>query len=241
MTTRKAAPKQSTDVFIQIERPRPPAIVQEMAPLVKQAQAFEVVDVDSHAECLDREKRLRRAEKGTEEHFAKAKKAASDAHKEIVRSVAALVGPFAEARGIYFKKSDAFEREETRKAEAEQRRLQAEAARQEEERKIMDAEAAEEAGDAAEAEAIRAEPVEPPSVIVAPQVATVAGVSKRETWSAEVHDKGKLIAYVAKHPEWESLLDPNMPNLNRLAVSQHKALAIPGVRAVSASTRTTRS
>ena len=77
------------------------------------------------------------------------------------------------------------------------------------------------------------QPVIVPAVQVQPAVSTVAGVSKRTTWAAAVYDKLALIRYVAEHPEWVSLLDPNMPALNRLATTQREALAIPGVKPVS--------
>lgn len=225
--------------IITIERPGPPAIVAELQPLVVAARQFEVVDMDSDAECLTREKKLRVGEKMIEEHFAKAKKSASDAHKELVRSIAALTGPIKEARQIYFRKSDAWEEEERLKAADEERRLQALARKEEEERQLQSAIEAEDAGDTVQRDAIMEEEPDVPTITVAPAVAKVEGVSKRKTWSADVWDKRSLILYVAQHPEWDSLLDPNMPNLNRMAVSQREALRIPGVRAVSKSVRST--
>lgn len=226
--------------MIQIEKPGPPAIVAELAPLVARAKAFEVRDVESHAEALTVIRRFRAGEKGIEDHFARAKKAASDAHKELVRSIAALVGPIADARSILNAKADAYEREERRKAGEEQRRLQAEARKQEEERALMAAIEAEAAGDSQESAAILEQPVSVPVVTVAPAIAKVEGVSTRVLWSAEVTDLHALIVYVAAHPEWVSLLEPSMPNLNRLAVSQRAALSLPGVRAVDRTSRATR-
>jgi hypothetical protein len=104
----------------------------------------------------------------------------------------------------------------------------------------MDAIEAEAEGDSAAAEAILAEPVSAPIVTVAPQVAKVDGVSSTTRWSAEVMDLMMLVRYVAAHPEWVSLLEANMPNLNRLAISQHEALSIPGVRAVKTTVRSMR-
>jgi len=84
------------------------------------------------------------------------------------------------------------------------------------------------------------EPVAAPVIHVAPQVAQVEGVSSMTRWSAEVTDLMELVKYVAAHPEWLSLLEPAMPNLNRLAVAQRQALSIPGVRAISRTVRATR-
>ena len=135
------------------------------------------------------------------------------------------------------------EEERKRRDEERKRREEEEALRrkEEEERQLQAAILAEQEGNKDEAEAILAAPVSIPTVTVAPQVAKVEGVFTRTTWSAEVLDFGALVRYVAAHPEWESLLEPNTPNLNRLAISQHEALSIPGVRAVATTGRGTRS
>jgi hypothetical protein len=229
-----------TASFIQIEKPAPPAIVAELNPLVVQARAFKVVDVETHAAALERIKRLRAGEKGIEDHFARAKKAASDAHKEIVAAVNALIGPVAEARRIYDTNAAIYEAVKRKEAEEEQRRLQEKARKEEEDRQLAAAQEAQDLGDAAEAEAIVSEQVSAPVITVQPQVARVEGVSNRTAWSAEVHDLHELVKYVAAHPEWISLLKPAMPNLNRLAVAQRQALSVPGVRAVSKTVRATR-
>jgi hypothetical protein len=227
--------------MITIEKPSPPALVAEMAPIVAAAREFNVVDIETDRIAQERGQILRRAERSGEDHFAKAKKSASDAHKMIVAAVASMVGPWAEARTIYFRKSDEYQAAERVKAEAEQRRLQERARKEEEERQLLAAIDAEEGGNQAEAEAILAERPSVPVVTVAPAVAEVKGVSRRTTWSAEVDDLLKLVRYVAQHEEWISLLEPAMPNLNRLAVAQREALSIPGVRAVATQVRSTRS
>ena len=226
--------------MIQIEKPAPPSIVAELAPLVKAARAFEVKDVESHGAALERIKALRAGEKGIENHFAKAKRDASDAHKSIVAAVAGLIGPIAAARTIYDRSAQEYERIERQKAEEEQRRLQEQARKQEEERQLLDAIDAEAGGNLQEAEAILAQPVSVPIVRVAPAIAQVKGVATRTLWSAKVNDLHALVKYVAAHPEWVSLLEPAMVNLNRLAVSQREAMSIPGVCAVSQTVRATR-
>lgn len=226
--------------MIQIERPAPPDIVKELSPVVSQARAFEVTDIDSDRIAQERGRNCRLGEKAIEDHFARTKRALIDAKKAFDASVAALIGPIAEARAIYFAKSDTFQSEERKRAEEESRRLQAQARKEEEERQIAAAIEAEASGDMAEAEAIIQEETAAPVVTVAPAVAKVDGVSTTTRWSAEVFELLALVKYVAAHPEWISLLEPNGPNLNRLAVSQRQALSIPGVRAVSKTVRATR-
>ena len=226
--------------MITIERPQPPSIVAELAPLVSAAHEFDVVDVETNGKALERIKALRSGEKIIHEHFEPSRKSADRTKKEIISLRDALINPLAEARTIYDRKADVYEEGERQKAAAEQRRLQAEAQKREDEIQLMDAIEAEGRGDTQERDAIMAEAPSTPVVTVAPQVATVKGVSKRTTWSAEVHDLHKLIKYVAEHAEWVNLLLPNQTALNKLSVAQRDALRIPGVRAVSQSVRGTR-
>lgn len=227
--------------MITIEKPGPPEVVTLLSPLVAQAKEFQVTDIQSNTHALNRIKALRDGERQIKDYFEPARKAADSAKKEILAARDGLIGPIQQARIIYDRTADAYEQEQRTIALEEERRLQEIIRRQEEDRQLQDAIAAEEAGDTEQANLILEEKVEAPIVTVAPQVATVKGVSKTTRWSAEVFDMAALAEYVATHPEWISLLDANMPNLNRLAVSQHEALSIPGVRAVSTSTRSTRS
>jgi hypothetical protein len=228
--------------MIQIERPGPPAIVAELAPLVALARSFKVNDKDSHAEALEICKRFRQGERGIEDHFARAKKAASDAHKELVRSIAGLVGPIAEARGIIEGTSRAFEKQEEQKAAALQRELQERARKEEEERQLMDAIEAEQAGDSGAAEAILQEQAAAPQTIVEAQVAKVAGASSSKRYAAEIFDPLALVRFVAANPQWLSLLEVDRlaeehPNLNRLATAQRDGLNFPGVRPIEKTVR----
>jgi hypothetical protein len=248
---------------ITIERPRPPDIVARMAPLVDAARAFRVENQDSHGTALERIKKLRTAERELEEWAKPTKQALLVAKRQFDASVDQLSGPIAEARRIYDESARGYEKAEEARADAERRRLQEEARKKEEERQILEAIEAEDAGDHGTAEAILAAPVETPVVHVAPRVAQVEGVSSRTLRSAEFHlsscktgpgcghpthdSEGvlELVRYVAEHPEWLSLLEVDRlirehPNLNRLAVSLRDGLRFPGVRAVTSTSRATR-
>lgn len=229
-----------TDEMILIERPKPTALVAEMAPVVALARSFAVTDIDSDRMAQEYGQKLRRAEKSWTEYCEPARKKVDEAKKAILALRDGILGPWAEARSIFFAKSDEFQAAERRKAEDESRRLQALARKEEEERQLLAAIEAEGRGDTQEAEAILREPLGVPVVTVAPAIAKVEGVSSTTRWSAEVHDLHELVKYVAGRPEWISLLEPAMPNLNRLAVAQREALEIPGVRAVSKTVRSSR-
>lgn len=223
--------------LIQIETPSTPAIVAELAPLIKAAKKFNVTDVVTNTTALERIQQLRRGEKRIKELFEEPRRKADEAKKSILSLRDGLIGPLVEARGIYDRKADAYEVEEQRKAKEQERQLQARANKVEEERQLMDAIDAEERGDTVQRDSIMQEEIVAPVVTVAPQIATVKGVSKRVTWSAEVHDLYALVEYVVAHPEWLSLIEPAMPKLNGLAIAQHEAMRIPGVRAVKKSSR----
>ena len=114
-------------------------------------------------------------------------------------------------------------------AEAEQARQRAIA---EEARKRNDIEAAANATFAAEMS------VPPPM----PAPTKAPGLVETSRWSAEVTDLSLLIVACANDPErYLDLLLPNMPALNRLAVSHHGAVQVPGVKMVETKSVSVRS
>lgn len=227
-----------------ITKPEPPALVEMMAPLVAQARAFEVTDIESDRHAQERGASLRRAEKMGMEYFEPARKAADEAKKKIIAARDGIVGPWAEARAIYFSKSDTYQADERRKALEQERVLQERARKEEEERQIQAAIDAESRGESAESAAIMNEPTAAPVVTVAPAVAKVEGVSTMTRWEPEIVDVRACLRFLCDRPEWEAALDRLKPELvtilRPLAVAQRQALAIPGVRAVSKTVRATR-
>jgi colicin import membrane protein len=120
----------------------------------------------------------------------------------------------------------------------ERKRLEAEAAPAEalrKEREKLEAQAAraQASGKHEKAEALRITAAEiPERMEIAATIAKVTGLASRSNWRAELLDKLAFVTYVAQHPEWLNLLEPNMTALNGLARSQKSALALPGVKAV---------
>jgi hypothetical protein len=202
---------------------------QEFSPIVERARALVVTNVEEHGTALVVLGKLAAAEKRIKDIFEEPKKAAFSAHRAITGAESKLLGPISEAKALVAGKATVFEVEETRKAEEDLRRRQAEARKIEEERQLLDAIAADESGDKEGAAAILAAPTEVPVLSAAPNLATVAGIGSRTTWGARVSSLSALIKYVAEHPEWENLLEPNLPALNKLAQAQHEKLGIPGV------------
>lgn len=219
---------------IVIETPGTDAVAAEHAAMATDVRAIVVECETTHGAALGWLKKIAEATRRVEALFAPAKKAAHAAHKAIVAAEAELLSPLAEARATLTRAVGVYEADQWRIADEERRRLESVARQREEERRLMDAVAADQAGDAALAAEIMDEaPAPSPIVRVEPRVAKVSGVASVERWHAEVADKAALVAYVAAHPEWLSLVEPNAAGLNALARSQRGELRIPGVRAVS--------
>lgn len=210
--------------------------------VLAEARALKVSDKASHERNLQLQLEMQRAIKvlckgnGTDwEGLDKPTKQADDLHKWFVKVRRVACSPYEETINYLAQDARNYETEQRRIAEEEQRKLQEEARRKEEERQLAEAIAAEQDGRKEEAVEILEEKREAPVVHVAPAIAEVKGVSRRTTWHAEVTDALALVKYVAEHPEWIHLVEPVMPQLNKLASAQRDLLKIPGVKAVEES------
>lgn len=226
---------------IVIARPDEGAIKAEIVPVTARAQALTVTNQDEHESALAFIGDVGRTAKKVEALFAEPKRLAFAAHRAITAAEAVLLEPLKHAKQLAGRKCDTYESEVRARVEAEERAAREAARKQEEERQLRDAIEAEAAGDVEQAEAILAEPVAVPVIRVEAPVAKVAGVSARETWSAEVTDKMALIRHVAAHPELAPLLDANLTALNAQARSLKAEMRIPGVRAKAETVRSVRS
>lgn len=159
-------------------------------------------------------------------------KRAFEAHRALVAEQRAAEAPLMEAERLVKDQLRAYDDAQERVRRETQRQLEAVARQQAEERQLAEALAAEAAGETAEAEAIINEAPAPVVVQVAKATPTVAGISYRETWAAEVTDLAALVVFVADSPAHANLLLANGPALNGLARSLKGAMHIPGVKAV---------
>lgn len=159
--------------------------------------------------------------------LAPAKDAAHKAHKAITALERDLCEPIDAARSIITPKVLAYQDAERRRLEAEARaeaerlRVQAEADRQEAVKEL----------DAMGETELACEVLDAPAPVIAPvRVAApaTAGVSVRETWSAEVYDFAALVASGRVE-----LLLPNQSALDALARALKTAGNVPGVRFAS--------
>jgi hypothetical protein len=212
-------------------------VEQEVAPVVRAADALIVRNVDEHRTGLELLGAVMGAETKVKNFFkdiiasAMETKRQAEAHRQqVVALQDSVLAPVSEARKTISAKCAAFEAEERRVAELNQRALEAEARKRQEEQRELDAAMAE---TEEEVEEVLTEPLPPPVVpVVKPEVAKVAGVSTRETWGYEITDKAAFLAWAAK-PENNFYATENGVALNSRARAEHDAMKIPGVKAVS--------
>jgi len=223
---------------IAIIPPKPDDARAEVAPLLRAVESMVVVtNVEQHeaallllADAMRAETRINRLFEPAVEAAKESKRKAEATRQEVVALRDSVLSSVTEARKTISARCAAFEAEERRVAELNQKAIEREAlARQEQERQFDAAMAeTEEAAEDALTEPLPA-PVVP---VVRPEVARVAGVSTRETWAAEITDKAAFLAWAAK-PENNYMAEPNMTALNSRARAEHAEMKIPGVKAVS--------
>lgn len=209
----------------------------QVAPVIRAADALVVRSVDDHRNGLEMLGAVMAAERKVKAFFAPMLEAAQETKRKaeagrlaVVNQQEIVLGPVMQARKTITEKCGAFEAEERRVAALNQARINAEALAKQEQERILDAAMADTEEEAEEALTV---PLAPPVVpIVRPEVAKVAGVSARETWSAEITDKAAFLAWAAK-PENNYTAEPNMTALNSRARAEKGSMQIPGVKAVS--------
>ena len=205
----------------------------ELAPVVAQAQGIVIRDTATHALGQAYVQEVSRREKFVKELFADSKAKAFAAHRAITALESKLLAPLEAARKLINGRLDIYEAEAKRQADAERARLEAKARKDEEDRKLMDAVAAQEAGDEQGAAEIMSAPTPVPVIHVAPAIAKVEGVGTRVNYGARVVDVNKLILWVADEiragrSDRACYLEANVSNLRRHAVSVREAFSIPG-------------
>jgi len=177
---------------------------------------------------------LKALEDDIKEHYRPLKKAADDAHKLLVKSEKDSLEPVNEARKLIKAKCIAWDDEQERLRQEEERRLQEIAQKQAEEEALAMAAQAEAEGDTDYAEAIIGEPVVVAPVAV-PRVSPPPSrlTAARSSWDANVYDLMALVRHVAENPHLVNYLSANTTALNGLAKSLKRTdLNLPGVRGV---------
>lgn len=198
------------------------------------AEMYEIVDQDTANILAEWRNDLKKRKAAVIAKLAPAKKKTHEAWKEICALETEATNSLDGAGRIADKKLLGFKLEQDRIADEKRRADDARAAvaaKQREEELAVAAEL-EEAGRAEEAAAIVTEIAVP---VIAPPPASkpaIQGLTFRETFRAEVVDKGTFLKAIASNPSFFHLVEANMTALNQLARSQKEALKIPGVRVI---------
>lgn len=208
------------------------AVLEQALTFPDKARALRIVDAPAYQGACDFLKGIKALRAEIADTFQPHIMRAHEAHKALLKEKSDAEAPLAEAERIAKTALVVYDQEQERIRRAEALRLQDEARRQEEDRRLNEAIALEAEGETAEAAALIEAPIETPVIAVAPTTPKVSGISYRETWSAEVADMGKFVAWVALNTQFSALLTPNMPALNAQARSLKGQMQIPGVKAV---------
>jgi hypothetical protein len=153
--------------------------------------------------------------------------ATNKAHKEAVAQKKMFEAPLAQAESIIKPALAAYDTAQENIRRDEERRLQELARKQEEDRRLAEAVELEQQGDKKAADAVMAEPVYIPPVVIAKTVPTVAGVSYRDVWKYRIVNVDALP---------RAYLMPDETKIGAYARAMKGAGLIPGVEIYSEKT-----
>jgi hypothetical protein len=174
--------------------------------------------------------------KQVQAHHKPIKEATNKAHKTAVAAEKKLLDPLTEAEGYIRKAIGAWDYEQERLRQEEQKRLEAIQRQADEDARLALAQEAEENGAEAETvDEILATPVVMPTAVAKPTFQHASGISTRQNWKAEVVDMKALCRAVASGQASAELVQPNMVALNRMAKAMRTTFNIPGCKAVTES------
>lgn len=226
------------DQNITIDIPDASLVKSEVAGIIEVAQAIKIKNTEDRQGAAAFERALIAKEKTIAAHY-KPIKQSLDKHKRVILDQErGYLAPIREAREIVKRTELSWDNEQRRIAEEARKAEEAKLRKQEEDKRIAAAEAAENSGNAAKAEAILETPIEVPKVKIDPP--KQQGQSVRTTWKAEVVDFSKLLAYVAANPVLAHLVKPDEQAIRAMVRIEKDAFKLPGVRAYSEKSLTTR-
>ena len=214
-------------------------IKQQVDPVLVQERSIAVTSAEGYGLAAEFLKEVKAAQKKVIGFFGprsdkdigiKAK--AHQAWKSIVALEKSLLDPLENAETSVKGKMLTFQREENRKAAAEQARLQAEAdARAEKEREHLLKEAAKlKTPELQDQRLQEAEEVEAPVITVQSEVPKVDGISSRKTWKAKVIDKLVFVEAATKDQNLLGFIAIDESALNRVAAATKGEINYPGIK-----------
>jgi hypothetical protein len=204
------------------------------------ARALTIENDTTYIEAGEMLKGIKALRKEVDDAFDPIIKKAHEAHKEACGQKKKAETPLLDAETILKRGLVAYETEQERLRQIEQRRLQEEARQIDEARRLEEAAALERQAVATGDETLRAEaeelisaPVCAPAVYVPPSTPKVSGISYRENWRIDPNvDLKALCLAIAQGRQPVSLILPNVTALNGLARSLKGEMKVPGVKVV---------
>lgn len=229
-----------TPLDLVVDNTRAAEVTEQALSWPDRARTLKVTDDKSYADAAEVLKGIKALRGEVDSTFDPIVKAAFDSHRTAVAQKRKAEAPLTEAEGIIKRSLGDYNTEQERKRQEEARRLQAIADAEEETRRLDQAAAMElegnQFGDAAlveEAHALISQPVVAAPVAPLPKATpSVAGISHRTTYSAEVVNFAALVQHIAKYPNLLPLLKVDTTALNAQARSLKDSLSLPGVRVI---------
>lgn len=158
----------------------------------EQAKQISIKTMDDYVRAGEIMLTIKAIRKKITETFKPIKQKMDAAKQEVLDQERAADAPLKEAEALLSPQIIAWNREQERIRQEEERRLQEEARKQEEERRLQEAILAEQHGQKEEAEAIMETPVQVAPVVVPKSVPKVSGMSIRDNWKFKITNE-KLI------------------------------------------------
>ena len=152
--------------------------------------------------------------------------------KKALQDEKLLIGSYEEAETIIKPRLASYHEDQERKRREEEERLRQEAIKKADEERLADAISADQSGMKDLSDAILDGPAYVPTVVAPKSAATVAGISFRDQWKAEVFDLKALLRAVLENKVPVNVIDANMTVLNGLARNLKGQLNYPGVRII---------
>ena len=201
----------------------------DVAPIVSQANALTVTNPEEAQIAFDLRKAAKSFVSRVEAFFEPHKKRAKAAHAGLCDDEKKELAPATAAITIIDVKLSLYQDVQRLKQEKERQELAAKARKDAEDKALADAQAAHDAGEKDEAEAILAAPVSIPAV-AAPKSVKLEGGSFRTEYYGVVTDKAAFIRAASENAGLHGLLEVPQGALNKFAASTKGAMQIPGLR-----------
>lgn len=215
------------------EREAPPDDLQAEVPAVLQwAKDLAIATAQEYQEAADRLKGIKALSRRIADFFSPMKRAADQAKKALLDREREYAAPLAQAETLAKNAMLVYQRREQEKADAERRRLQAEAdekARRERERLEKLAEQSKKPETKAKYQEAAAEVAPAPVVHVENAAPKVTGVSVRRTWKATIIDPVAFFAAVHDQKR-DDFIQPNDKAIENYAKAMGERAAFPGIR-----------